>query len=283
MPNNNYTIKDIDTSSAGLHELSMFLIHVFKNNKLTPQYLEWIYKQNPNGEVIGFNAYNENRLAAHYALIPISANYKNQRIKALLSINTATMPKHQGQGLFTNLANKTYMKCMNLGFEIVFAVANASSIDGFINKLDFKHIGQLDTFISFTYPRKIVVKNLEKCLTFPLPKKVFKWRLSNPNYKYCEYNIGGISVISKNFNIFSRFILKISDSDSYGKQFTKPKINFWIGISNSYSWSERPLMGIKIPNFLKPSPLHLIYKNLSSDIKLNKASIHFEAINFDAF
>ena len=52
---------------------------------------------------------------------------------------------------------------------------------------------------------------------------------------------------------------------------------------HSYSWKKGFLNGFKIPEFLKPSPLHLIYKNLSSEIDLNRRNIHFEAINFDAF
>tara|TARA_B100000767_G_C19731317_1_gene521810 strand:- start:365 stop:1225 length:861 start_codon:yes stop_codon:yes gene_type:complete len=281
--NKNYSFEPIDTSNTGLKYLSKFLSKTFKSSKFTPEYLNWMYNQNPNGCVIGFNAISENKIAGHYAVIPVEANYKNQKIKALQSVNTATGSEHQGQGLFTILANKTYVECTELGFEIVFAVANANSISGFIKKLYWSYIGQLDTCISFTMPRKIENEGLENCFTFPLSKNAMIWRLSNPNFKYSKYNIGKINIIANDINYFARSIIKISNANSCDIKPSIPKINFWVGISNSYSWKERPLMGIKIPEFLKPSPLHLVYKNLSSQIELDRTNIHFEAINFDAF
>ena len=281
--NNNYSFEIIDTSSTGLEDLSKFLSQTFKSTKFTSEYLDWMYNQNPNGSVIGFNAFKENELAAHYALIPVEAIYNNKKIQALLSINTATGFKHQGQGLFTILAKKTYSESISLGFKIVFAVANTNSIKGFLKKLDFKYIDQLDTCVSITVPKKIEIENLENCFTFPLSHNVINWRLSNPNFNYSQYNVGKINIVANDINYFARSIVKISEANSNEMNFSRPKLNFWVGISNSYSWNERPFMGIKIPEFLKPSPLHLIYKNLSSEINLNRSNIHFEAINFDAF
>tara|TARA_Y100000768_G_C23976547_1_gene683368 strand:- start:1430 stop:2290 length:861 start_codon:yes stop_codon:yes gene_type:complete len=281
--NNNYSFEAIDTSASGLKALSKFLSNTFKSSKFTPDYLDWIYNQNPVGGVVGFNAVFENKLAAHYALIPLEASYKNQKLKALLSLNTATGSMHQGQGLFTILANKTYVKCKDLGFDIVFGVANANSIHGFIKKLGWNYIGQLDTCISLTLPKKIEIEKLKHCLTLPLSNSTTKWRLSNPNYKYYKCNFGKINIVANDINYFARSILKISQANSYNTKFLMPKINFWVGISNSYSWKKGFLNGFKIPEFLKPSPLHLIYKNLSSEIDLNRRNIHFEAINFDAF
>ena len=108
--NNKYSFHAIDTSLPGLETLSNFLSETFKSSKFSPGYLDWIYNQNPAGSVIGFNAIYKNELAGHYALIPLDAIYMNNKVKALLSINTATGSKHQGQGLFITLANKTYLK-----------------------------------------------------------------------------------------------------------------------------------------------------------------------------
>tara|TARA_E500000081_G_scaffold123940_1_gene129797 strand:- start:324 stop:1181 length:858 start_codon:yes stop_codon:yes gene_type:complete len=279
---NDYSFESIDTSKQGLKTLSKFLSQTFNSSKFSPKYLDWMYNQNPNGSIVGFNAISENELAGHYALMPVEANYKNTKIKALQSINTATGLKHQGKGLFTTLAKKTYDKSTRLGFEIVLAVANADSINGFIKKLDFTYIDQLDTCVSLTMPKKIDNKKIENCLTLPLSKNASIWRLSNPNFKYSEHHIGKINIIANNINYFARSIIKISEADFHNIKLPIPKINFWVGISNSYSWEETSLR-IKIPEFLKPSPLHLIYKNLSSEIELDKTNIHFEAINFDAF
>ena len=280
---NHYSFETIDTSTMGLKVLAKFLAQTFKSSKFNPEYLNWLYNQNPNGRVVGFNAISKNELAGHYALIPLKASYKKKEIKALLSINTATGSEHQGKGLFTILANKTYAESLNLGFEIVLGVANENSFHGFIKKLNWKYIDQLDTCISFTTPREIKSENLENCFTLPLSNSARKWRLSNPNFKYSEYHIRKVKLIANELNYFARSIIRISEANSYKTKISMPKINFWAGISQSYSWKERPLMGVKIPSFLKPSPLHLIYKDLSSEIELDRTNIHFEAINFDAF
>ena len=281
--NNQYSFHAIDTSLPGLETLSNFLSETFKSSKFSPGYLDWLYNQNPAGSVIGFNAIYKNELAGHYALIPLDAIYMNNKVKALLSINTATGSKHQGQGLFTTLANKTYIRSKELGFELVFGVANANSIHGFIKKLNWNYIDQLDAYVSFGLPSKVENNKLETCLTFPLSDKMSMWRLSNPNFNYKKYNLNKFNIVANDINIFARSIIKISESTGSDKTFLMPKLNFWIGISNSYSWNKSLLKGFKIPEFLKPSPLHLIYKNLSSDIELDRTNIHFEAINFDAY
>ena len=282
----NYSYEAIDTSVAGLESLSKFLAKTFNSYKFTPDYLDWMYNKNPYGGVVGFNAIYENELAGHYALMPLEAEYKGQKIKALISINTATGSEHQGRGLFTILAKKTYAESINQGFGIVFGVANANSIPGFIRKLDFKYIDKLDTFVSLSLPKKIYHKNLKDSLSLPLSNKAFQWRLSNPNYKYSEYNNGKVKIVTSEINCFTRSIIRISEANSYNNNYAKsllPKLNVWVGMSNAYSWKEKSVMSIKIPDFLKPSPLHLIYKNLSSQIELDRSNIHFEAINFDAF
>lgn len=202
-----------------------------------------------------------------------------------MSLNTATGKKHQGQGLFTILANKTYLKSKELGHEIIFGVANANSIHGFIKKLEWTYIDKLNTHVSLTLPTKVDSNKLQDCLTFPFSENTTRWRLSNPNFRYSRFNLKNINIIANDVNLFARSIIKISESIDSDFDSLIPKINFWIGISNSYSWSSGLFNGFKIPNFLKPSPLHLIYKNLSNEmnLNLNNKNIHFEAINFDAY
>lgn len=281
--NDAYSYQSIDISHLGLKILSKFLSGTFKSSKFSKDYLDWLYNKNPAGNVIGFNAFFKNKLVGHYALIPIKAKYKDQQIKALMSLNTATDKNHQGKGLFTILANMTYRKCYDLGFDLMFGVANANSIHGFISKLDWKYIDQLDTRISLALPKIINNKKLENCLIFPLSDNETEWRLSNPNFVYSKSTYGAVNIIANEINFFSRSIVKVTEATFPNKTCLRPKINFWIGISNSYSWERGLVQGIKIPEFLKPSPLHLIYKNLSSELSLDRTNIQFEAINFDAF
>ena len=94
---------------------------------LDAQYLSWLYGDNPAGPVIGFDAWDGDVLAAHYVCVPAAAMLHGKPSRVLLSLNTATAPSHQGKGLFTKLANATYDRGAELGFDAVYGVANANS------------------------------------------------------------------------------------------------------------------------------------------------------------
>ena len=101
-------------------------------------FLEWQYEQNPIGKAIGFNAFFEDKLVAHYAAIPINCLISGVVTKGLLSINTKTDSAHQGKGLFTLLAEETYSFAKELGFHFIVGVANDNSVYGFTKKLSFQ-------------------------------------------------------------------------------------------------------------------------------------------------
>ena len=108
-------------------------------------YLKWLYVDNPEGEVVGFNAIEGDRLAAHYVCVPMRVNIHGASMRVLLSLNTATHPDFQGQGLFTKLAERTYEAGTTDGFHAVYGVANANSTPGFLRKLAFDLISPLES------------------------------------------------------------------------------------------------------------------------------------------
>ena len=100
-------------------------------DKFSFEYIKWQYMDNPNGQVVSYNAFDENNnLAAHYAAIPIKMSFGNEIVPGLLSLNTATHPNHQGKKLFTKLATLTYEKAYDMGYKFVIGVANANSTHG---------------------------------------------------------------------------------------------------------------------------------------------------------
>ena len=78
------------------------------SEKLSSEYIEWLYCENPDGRVVGVDAYSEGSLVAHYATVPRRYVFHDQEILGLLSVNTATHPNHRGKGLFKLTAGKTY-------------------------------------------------------------------------------------------------------------------------------------------------------------------------------
>jgi hypothetical protein len=113
----------------------------FPNSSLTLEYLDWLYFQNPQGFVVGYDAINNGRVVAHYACIPIEIEGFSQ--KCLLSVNTATHPDFQGLGIFKLIAQQTY-DTYTRSFSSVIGVANGNSEKTFIEKLGFMKFGNLD-------------------------------------------------------------------------------------------------------------------------------------------
>ena len=69
-------------------------------DKFSREYIDWLYSCNPDGKVVGFDARDGDRLAAHYVCIPARAQVGDEEVRVLLSLNTATHPDYQGKGLF---------------------------------------------------------------------------------------------------------------------------------------------------------------------------------------
>ncbi len=278
-----YIFKQVETTEDNLEEISKLLCRCFPNEKkFTVQFLDWQYNQNPEGKIIGFNAYLNNTLVAHYVVMPINMMFEDKERKGLLSLNTATHPDHQGKGLFTQLAQRTYDKAKSSGFEFVIGVANKNSFPGFVNKLGFQHLGDLEA--------RLGIGKIERSKKSENPKIAFRkwnkesiaWRISNPSNDYfisydCVFSNTDKSMISA---------LLVENQDLFGnttKGKDEPaKIKLWIGSDPEIDWKKSKYYNI--PSFLRPSPLHLIYKELIPSVfNPTIQNIKFLLFDFDAY
>jgi len=249
----NYSIRQTSITEESIVRYSKFLSMVFSNNtKFSPDFIRWLYADNPSGEVIGYDAWLGDELVAHYATIPVEYLINNQRHKGLLSLNTATHKDHQGKGLFVKLAKKTYELGRMKGFDFVIGVANNNSTHGFINNLEFKLISSLDAYIGIGN-----IRSRKNNVTFfynNLSDAYVKWRLSNPSNHY--YSEKSSISSATDFKLISAVI-----SSKYipGLKNRFHLFNLWIGIAPVLL---KKGFFIKLPSILKPSPLNLILKDL---------------------
>ena len=113
----------------------------YPNFSPTQEYLRWLYFENPLGNVIGFDAYDEDKIISHYACIPTKVD--GFEGLSLLALNTATHPKYQGRGLLKVLANRTY-EFAGDNFAGVFGVANSKAVNALVRHLNFVQLGNLE-------------------------------------------------------------------------------------------------------------------------------------------
>lgn len=269
-----YIFKPIATSDESLKNIVDLLVKVFpKTDKFTYNFIKWQYKDNPNGEVVGYDAYAEDVLAAHYATIPIVMNLFGKERKGLLSINTATHPDHRGKRLFSVLAEKTVKLAKEIGYEFVIGAANANSTHGFLKNLGFYLISPLDVKMGFGNYK---INPTVKCRVW-WSDDAYKWRSENPSYSY--YTNGRLLFANKatciKAAIKSLSAKEVENTLKRSSGILHP-INLYVGLGRTGG------LYINVPKIIERSPFNLIFKDLTGEIPaIKKEDIAFELFDYD--
>lgn len=278
-----YAFEQVEVTPQAHREHAAFLKAVFGTGDLfTEAYVDWQYAQNPEGAIVGFNARAGSSLAAHYVTMPMSAVRDGRTVKGLLSLNTATHREHQGKGLFTQLAEKTFAHAAAQGFEFVVGVANQNSVHGFIKKLGFQQVGQLHALLGvgrIDLPTDASV-GYRRAWT----KNSLAWRLSHPGKKYQKkatatgvqvWSSSGYPGIGALLGTFAEGLIE-GDASSHRTLST-----LWIG---THPHVVRKGVFVDIPVKYRPAPLNLIYRDLTGKAdKLRFDEVHFDCLDFDAY
>lgn len=279
-----YSSRPLDVDDASLAAYSALLSTTFGPMPLP--YVRWLYAQNPVGNAVGVNAFDGSELVAHYVTVPVDATIDGRAAKGLLSLNTATHPAHQGKGLFTRLANETYAYAADHGFEFVVGVANANSTPGFTRKLGFQLVSPLDVLVGAgrcqagTAPVAFAISWADPAL---------RWRLSRPGATYFGTPRDGVVDVHADAQKAGVLAYMTSVPASVAASLPhalpaaprlKP-LRMWIGIDPHLVKS-----GVlaPLPDKLKPSPLNLIYRDLTGKARtLDRAALRFTLLDFDAY
>ena len=280
-----YQIIQTSTESGAITTYAALLAEVFNKPKLfTEAYIQWQYADNPDGKIVGFNAYKDDTLAAHYVAQPMQAMVGGRLCKGLLSLNTATIPAHQGKGLFVKLADKTYEYATAQGYDFVIGVANQNSVHGFIKKLGFQQVGQLHALLGVGALPDMGQSN-EFAYSRYWTEAAMQWRLANPSHRYGVERDKAIVVSSATAYPAIQATLGIYG----GADFNMPPrpssfslFNLWIGANRNLH--AKAGLYFNIPHRLRPAPLYLIYKSLNNkNASLNFDDVCFQALDFDAY
>jgi len=255
--------------------------------KFTPDYLTWLYTANPDGPAVGMDAWDGERLAAHYVCIPARAWVEGSEVLVLLSLNTATHPDYQGKGLFTKLATATFEFGAAAGFDGVYGVANANSTPGFVRKLGFQLVRPLEARVglgTLSHGPKAPAAQLsfERSWT----PEALAWRCANPHSRVHRRTTGtreqfyapafGLSVPA-----YAELATSVATPAAGDAPFLSP-LRLLIGLApdaNAGWWNYA-----SIPQRLRPSPLNLIYRSNTARVAaLDPARIQFSFLDFDAY
>ena len=252
---------------------ALFLRVYGSTKKLSQDYLQWLYIDNPHGRVVGVDAFYNGTLAAHYAAIPRLYSANGVRHRILLSVNTATCPNHQRQGLFKRTASSTYDLAEDQGFAGIIGVANEQSIHAFISSLGFSELGNVDLVVGGWGSR---LSSGDQAFKLADDSQWLSWRLSQPGSKYALTNASG----SRRYRIskrvgFVNFDLEVADIVDITK--LPPHYRYRWPLPFLRPSYPKPRGTVTLPRVLMPSPWHVIarplrdnrFLSLCQDLQLN--------------
>lgn len=270
--------------------LGLFQVCFPQATHYTSRFIRWLYAENPAGGVVGTDAVVDDSVVAHYVCTPVTVRVQGQELRALLSLNTATHPNHQGKGLFTRLADITFARAASEGFDVVFGVANANSIGGFSKRLGFQDVGGLEARLGLSRFSMVDWAEAQRQAEFVCvwTNDSLRWRCQNPsNPLRIEAMEGDLaSVVGKT----SYPLVSVEGAVSVRGDGTSrlPVGGRAFGLRLSLGLEPKGVARLspsfRIPDKLKPSPLRLIYRSLrDAPARIDAESIFFRFVDFDAY
>jgi GNAT superfamily N-acetyltransferase len=271
-----YAFEPVGIDDVSIERSAALLNVVFPHAAFTAASVRWQYRDNPAGSIIGWNAVApDGSLAAHYVVQPLEAIIDGEREHGALSLNTATHPGHQGKGLFTELARRTFESAAQEGCRHVVGVANANSTPGFTRKLGFMLVAPLDSRIGFALtPREEKPAGYERVWS----REEVAWRAARPGTRYRSVRS---TLYASMPQPFLRAVLATGSPFSgvtHASLGFRP-VDVWIGLEPSGSPG-----GVRIPRRLRPSPLNFIFLDISGAGRVVAAeTVRFRALDFDPY
>jgi GNAT superfamily N-acetyltransferase len=250
------------------------------------RYLRWLYADNPDGSVVGFDAWSEGRLAAHYVCIPARAIVHGVSQPVLLSLNTATDPDFQGQGLFTKLADATYRLAAERGFAAVYGIANANSTPGFVRKLGFALVSPLDARVGLGTVGDAPPPSPALSFRREWTPETLAWRIANPvrPYRLCRPGAQLAGAHAPTGRPGINAWAEVAAADAAGLPVGPAPFGLRLHLGLRPRNSARAGAWFDVPQRFRPSPLNLIFRSLAGDgAPLDAENIYLGQLDFDAF
>lgn len=258
-----------------LDQLVTLQNEVYKERGITffkDEFRHW-YVENPCGRAISFNAFDSEKMVAHYACIVKQLLIEGRVVEGILSMATVTHPEYRGRGLFKTLAKRTYDCARDKGFEFVIGVANANSFPGFMKYFPFQFVGQLDFKVGYG---SHIIAQPDKTFSGYWNKETLKWRCKN------TYKQSGNTIVGHHGN-YSRTLVGCFD-DELLSDINLPHAGYSVKPSLYIGLGGTPKgLFMTMPKFVKHSPFNLIFMDLTEGRlpKMTKDNVFFQLIDFD--
>lgn len=136
---------------------------------------KWEFQDGPAGPGLIHLAWAGDRLVGQYAIVPVRMTFGGKSILGAQSVDTMTASDFRRQGIFEDLARRTFSEARDIGVDLVYGFPNQNSYQGFVKKLGFVSVAsvreyryRLDwrKFVGDRHPRSIVGSFMDEYLRF---------------------------------------------------------------------------------------------------------------------
>lgn len=269
-----FDIRPIDITEQGLAKLASFLVEVFpKSTKFSLEFLKWQYTSCPDGNIIGYNAYHDNKLVSHFAALPLRMSFFGKAYKGAACINVATLSAYRGKMLFATLGQKTIGYAKQNGFDFLIAVPNTNSTHAFMKYYDFQMVTPLTVKLGFGQ----ALYRQKRAAIFKIwTPELMTWRLTNPTNSYgmgnkCLYS--PISFFAKTINQYP-LVKPPRNITNLGFR----PLNLYVGLGAEFTGQ----CYFNLPKFIKRPPFNLVFKDITGNIgNIKKEDIFLQLLDLD--
>jgi hypothetical protein len=279
-----FEFRPLDHSPAEIERISALLREVFPHAPyLTPDYLRWLYMENPEGRALGWNAFFDGEMIGHCAGQPLTASLDGAPHRGILLLNTAARRQHMRQNVTRRTSDPMFEEAARQGYSFAIAVGNAFSTKPLLTR--FAMVGPLEARIGVGCPAR-GPRNFTPSFERIWTPETLRWRLSNPERTYAVRARGtDLTVVSPSGRPGTSAILydghNAWDMPS-SRNRTPDPLHVWLGLDSSIAW--RRSAYVRIPDRLRPSPLNLVFKDLTGGaLQPDAGRILFRAMDFDPF
>ncbi len=286
-----YELRQTTYDAAELSAVAALLRSIHPQaTHLTEAYLLWLYRDNPDGQAIGTDAWFEGALVGHNVGVPIVAWIEGRKRRGLLSVNTATHRAHQGHGIFEKLAESTHGTGFDRGYDFIVGVTNAQGTPVFLHKIGGHVVGPLQALIGFgpiNLRNEDGVGERDEGGGYAFRRlwtnESLAWRLANPHAKY-RVRRGDVRAEILADSGYPGIAVNLGQTTLPVDIPTglRTPLRLWIGTEAMAR--RRRSAYFNLPARLRPSPLNLMFKDLRYPSNfLDQSDVHFSGLDFDAY
>jgi GNAT superfamily N-acetyltransferase len=272
--------------------IELYQICFPKAKHLHREYLNWLYRDNPEGTIVGIDAVAEGKVVGQVLAIPNRFELNGSPTRGLVAVNVVVHPAFQGRHLFKKLGLRMCEEGAAKGFSFVIGVSNAAATLGWTRQMGFQLVKPLDAVIGLG---GLAVENFPETWKNAAFKHLWtdealRWRCASPVNPVRtvghrrDGKVGFTASAGKpGIAAYAELILDPTIAASLPKSFplTSVRPRVFIGLIPKHRFKANYF---NIPQKFRASPLNMVFKHLGdSGVKLDPDACFINFLDFDAF